>query len=216
VEREALHEGAAAARTPGSRHPGGRNLDALELQELEGFLRGSLLLKDAAGAKPVEDAACHGDGQPLHLGVGGRRKGDEPGVPSPSSSKTASGSRTWKWGVNWSAEPKRWTKATAPVWGLGTPSRLAVRFWRATSARTNRASASESSRASRARQKRSGTGKESVHWRYGARGSTRSTRWSAVSCARRALQEGHTPRDLQEKGTSTSARQVRQARRAKP
>src|SRR5262249_10833405 len=32
----------------------------------------------------------------------------------------------------------------------------------------------------------------------------------------RPAQEGHTPRDLQEKGTSTSARQVRQASRAKP
>jgi hypothetical protein len=34
----------------------------------------------------------------------------------------------------------------------------------------------------------------SVHCRYGPRGSTRSTRWMAVSCARRALHElGHHP-----------------------
>jgi hypothetical protein len=44
---------------------------------------------------------------------------------SPSSSKTASGTRRWKWGVSWSAEPKRWTKATAPVSGRDTPSRPA-------------------------------------------------------------------------------------------
>jgi hypothetical protein len=37
-----------------------------------------------------------------------------------------------------------------------------------------------------------------------------------VSCARRALQEGHTPRDLHEKGTSTSLRHAAQASRAKP
>ena len=44
---------------------------------------------------------------------------------------TASGTRTWKWGVSCSAEPKRWTKATAPVSGRDTPSRLAVRRWTA-------------------------------------------------------------------------------------
>jgi hypothetical protein len=41
-------------------------------------------------------------------------------------------------------------------------------------------------------------GSDSVHWRYGVRGRTRSRRWMAVSCARRALHHGHTPRDLQE------------------
>jgi hypothetical protein len=46
--------------------------------------------------------------------------------------------------------------------------------------------------------------------------STRCTRWMAVSCARRAWQEGHTPRDLHEKGTSTSPRHAVQASRAKP
>jgi hypothetical protein len=51
VEREALHEGAAAARTPGPRRPGGWNLDTPELEELEGLLRGSPLLEDAACAK---------------------------------------------------------------------------------------------------------------------------------------------------------------------
>jgi len=106
--------------------------------------------------------------------------------------------------------------STAPVSGRDTPSRRAVRRWKAKSARTKRPSTSERSRESLAREKRTGMGSESVHWRYGARGSTRSTRWMAVSCARRALQEGHTPRDLQEKGTSTSARHPAQASRAKP
>ncbi len=129
----------------------------------------------------------------------------QPQLPSSISSKPASGTRTWKWGVSCSAEPKRWTRATAPVSGRDTPSRLAVRRWTAKSARTKSPSTSERSRAFLARAKRTGMGSGSVHGRSGVRGSTRSTRWMAVSCSRQALQEGHTPRDLQEMGTSTSA-----------
>ena len=39
-------------------------------------------------------------------------------------------------------------------------------------------------------------GKVNTHCRYGARGSTRSTRWAAVSSARRAVHDGQRPRRL--------------------
>lgn len=47
-------------------------------------------------------------------------------------------------------------------------------------------------------------------------GSTRSTRCTAVTCARFALQDGHTPRPLHEKATRSSSVQLSQRTRAKP
>ncbi len=44
-------------------------------------------------------------------------------------------------------------------------------------------------------------GRESTHWRTGSGGRTWSVRWAATSTMRRALQEGQTPRPLQEKAT---------------
>jgi hypothetical protein len=79
VEREALDEGTAAAGPAGPRRPGGWNLDALELEELEGLLGGDPLLEDAACAKGGEDAASDGGGHLLHVAVGRRRKRNEPG-----------------------------------------------------------------------------------------------------------------------------------------
>jgi hypothetical protein len=59
-------------------------------------------------------------------------------------------------------------------------------------------------------------GRESTHWRTGSGGRTWSVRWAATSTMRRALQEGQTPRPLQEKATRRSAAHASQRMRAKP
>jgi hypothetical protein len=41
-------------------------------------------------------------------------------------------------------------------------------------------------------------GTDNTHWRYGALGRTRSTRWAAVSAIRRAVHDGQMPRRLHE------------------
>ncbi len=54
MKREALDEGTAASGAePGC--PGRRNLDTLELEELEGFRGSGLFLEDAACAQAGED-----------------------------------------------------------------------------------------------------------------------------------------------------------------
>ena len=91
--------------------------------------------------------------------------------------------------VEWglSDEPKRCRKETAPA-----------------------------SAGSRGRKGRIRLGRESTHWRRGSGGRTGSVRWAATSTMRRALQEGQTPRPLQEKATRRSAAQASQRMRAKP
>lgn len=59
-------------------------------------------------------------------------------------------------------------------------------------------------------------GTESTHWRTGRCGITASVRCAATSAMRRALQEGQTPRPLQEKARSRSCPQSPQRSRANP
>ena len=69
---------------------------------------------------------------------------------------------------------------------------------------------------SRANTQRAQRGSERTHCRTDTRGSTRSVRWIAVSCMRRALQDGQSPLFLHENATSRSCPQEPQCTRAKP
>jgi hypothetical protein len=63
---------------------------------------------------------------------------------------------------------------------------------------------------------RKGTGTETTHGGVGTQGMTRSTRWAAVWAMRRPAHDGHNPRRLQLKASSTSCVQVSQPSRSKP
>ena len=59
-------------------------------------------------------------------------------------------------------------------------------------------------------------GKDNTHCRIGTRGITESTRCAAVAAMCFVVQDGQTPRPLQEKATRNSAVQSGQRARAKP
>jgi hypothetical protein len=69
-------EGTPAARPASGRtRPAPRYLDAFELQDVERCVRdGLLLLENAGRTQQREGAPGHGDGERLHLGVGGPRQ----------------------------------------------------------------------------------------------------------------------------------------------
>jgi hypothetical protein len=83
-------------------------------------------------------------------------------------------------------------------------------------ARSRTRSTSPARRGSWGRKGRIRFGREKTHWRTGSGGRTWSVRWAATSTMRRALQEGQTPRPLQEKATRRSAAHASQRMRAKP
>ena len=59
-------------------------------------------------------------------------------------------------------------------------------------------------------------GSDNTHCRIGTRGMTASTKCAAVAAMRLLVQDGQTPRPLQEKATRNSAVQSGQRARAKP
>jgi hypothetical protein len=82
----------------------------------------------------------------------------------------------------------------APHDGRFTPRRRSRRRCHENNTRRHARRAAVTSCGRRLRASRTGIGNVNTHCRYGTRGSTWSTRWAAVSSARRAVQEGQMPR----------------------
>jgi len=168
-------------------------------------------------AQPLEVHACPGR-PPMGCAVSPCMGGGNGSKRTPPScgTKTPSGTSEWKCGVTCKTEPKNWMNDTAPTCPPLRPCRRALRRCRANTARRKTVRTSESSPTSLSSTRRTRCGKDSVHCRQGTCGSTCSTRCAAVTCARFALQDGHTPRPLHEKATSSSSLQLSQRTRAKP
>ena len=86
-----------------------------ELQDIERSVRDGLLLERAARTQQREGAPGHGDGERFHLGVGGPRQGVQAQLRVVQQLEDGLGDEHVEVGRQLSAEPKRWTKATAPV-----------------------------------------------------------------------------------------------------
>ena len=105
---------------------------------------------------------------------------------------------------------------TAPVCGFAMPCERARRRCHANTLRRKMPTSSPRSPWSRASRERTWRGNDNTHCRYGAVGSTRSTRCAAVLVMRRLVHDGQKPRVLHENATSRSSPQSPQRTRTKP